>query len=81
MGGKSSKGVKCDICAITLNSEAQAQQHYSGKNHLKKLRAAQGGGEPREKGERIRSEAAVQSQKAVTAYLKSKQLLPSCSAL
>ena len=37
-GGGPNKQVKCDICNITLNSELQAQQHYNGKNHLKKMK-------------------------------------------
>ena len=36
--GGPNKQVKCDICNITLNSELQAQQHYNGKNHLKKMK-------------------------------------------
>ena len=31
--------VKCDTCDITLNSDAQAQQHYTGRSHLKKLKS------------------------------------------
>ncbi len=37
-GDKVNKAVKCDTCNISLNSEQQAQQHYSGKNHLKKMK-------------------------------------------
>jgi len=37
-GERVNKSVKCDICNITLNSEVQAKQHYSGKNHLKKMK-------------------------------------------
>ncbi len=37
-GDKVNKAVKCETCNITLNSEVQAQQHYSGKNHLKKMK-------------------------------------------
>ena len=39
---KVNKSVRCETCGISLNSEQQAQQHYSGKNHLKKLKQAQG---------------------------------------
>jgi hypothetical protein len=39
---RQNKAVKCETCNITLNSEQQAQQHYSGKNHLKKVRQANG---------------------------------------
>lgn len=39
---KVSRTVKCETCGITLNSEQQAQQHYSGKTHLKKLRQSTG---------------------------------------
>ncbi|XP_039769417.1 zinc finger matrin-type protein 3-like [Ornithorhynchus anatinus] len=28
----------CDLCNVQLNSAAQAQTHYSGKAHLKRLR-------------------------------------------
>lgn len=41
-GPRQNKAVKCETCNITLNSEQQAQQHYSGKNHLKKVRQASG---------------------------------------
>ena len=30
--------VECEACGIKLNSDAQAQQHFSGKAHLKKLK-------------------------------------------
>lgn len=39
---RQNKTVKCETCNITLNSEQQAQQHYSGKNHLKKMRQVTG---------------------------------------
>ena len=29
--------VKCETCDITLNSPAQARQHFAGKNHLRRL--------------------------------------------
>ena len=32
------KPVSCDTCRIKLNSEMQAQQHFSGKAHNKMLR-------------------------------------------
>ena len=30
---------KCEVCGgITLNSDEQARQHYTGKSHIKMLR-------------------------------------------
>ncbi|XP_013420898.1 zinc finger protein 385B [Lingula anatina] len=48
--GKKNKGgvveaIKCDICCIVLNSDQQAQQHFSGKTHMKKEKARKEGGE------------------------------------
>ena len=31
--------VYCKICGVSFNSPKQAQQHYQGKNHAKKIRA------------------------------------------
>lgn len=31
--------VYCKICGVSFNSPKQAQQHYQGKNHAKKVRA------------------------------------------
>lgn len=36
---KTTKCVKCESCGITLNSEAQARQHFTGKAHFRKLKA------------------------------------------
>ena len=35
---KPQQPVTCEVCAITLNSDQQAQQHFVGKAHLKMLR-------------------------------------------
>lgn len=35
---KVNKAVRCDTCGITLNSTQQADQHYTGKTHLRKLK-------------------------------------------
>lgn len=47
MGKKKSANVeyiKCDVCCIVLNSSQQAEQHYTGKTHLKKVKARAEGG-------------------------------------
>jgi len=35
---KETKSVKCEACTMTLNSQGQAYQHWSGKAHAKKLK-------------------------------------------
>ena len=32
--------VYCKVCGVSFNSTKQAQQHYQGKNHAKKVRAS-----------------------------------------
>lgn len=33
----------CDVCNLQLTSDAQAQLHYNGKSHLRRLRQLQAG--------------------------------------
>ena len=46
---KTSKPVRCETCNITLNSEQQAKQHFTGKSHLKKLRQLNAPADEKEK--------------------------------
>uniref|UniRef100_A0AAQ4QUK3 Zinc finger, matrin-type 3 n=1 Tax=Gasterosteus aculeatus aculeatus TaxID=481459 RepID=A0AAQ4QUK3_GASAC len=39
--GELCKPLYCKLCNVTLNSAQQAQAHYQGKNHAKKLRLAE----------------------------------------
>uniref|UniRef100_G3WU05 U1-type domain-containing protein n=3 Tax=Sarcophilus harrisii TaxID=9305 RepID=G3WU05_SARHA len=36
----------CDVCNIQLNSAAQAQVHYNGKSHLKRVKQLNDGKVP-----------------------------------
>lgn len=36
----------CEVCNIQLNSAAQAQIHYNGKSHLKRVKQANNGKQP-----------------------------------
>lgn len=33
----------CEVCNLQLTSDAQAQVHYNGKSHLRRLRQLQAG--------------------------------------
>lgn len=35
---EASKATVCSACKLTLNSEAQALQHYKGKSHLNRIK-------------------------------------------
>ncbi|XP_077584142.1 zinc finger protein 385B [Stigmatopora nigra] len=37
-GGKRKRPIRCDVCKINFNSDSQAQAHYGGSRHVKKLK-------------------------------------------
>jgi len=41
---KQAKMVHCETCGFSLNSEAQAAAHYTGRSHLRQLKQLKHGG-------------------------------------
>lgn len=56
----------CEVCNIQLNSAAQAQIHYNGKSHQKRLKQLSNGKAPCNTGRRRRASAADPSFSAKT---------------
>lgn len=43
LSGQSVAYALCEVCNLQLTSDAQAQLHYNGKSHLRRLRQLQAG--------------------------------------